>query len=73
MHINLAHWRMEKGLSQLELSKRIGCARSYISEIENGLHDNIGAVLICRLCKELKCSPNDLIICEEGKHDTETL
>lgn len=63
--INLKHWREMRGISQLQLSKLSGVNRSHINQIEQGLYTNIGSETICKLCHVLKCTPNDLIRCEE--------
>lgn len=71
MKIKLEQIRKQRKMSQLQLSKKTGIARSYISEIENGIYKNVGAEIICKLAKALNCTPNDLIDCggeENGKH-----
>ncbi|MCM8710505.1 helix-turn-helix domain-containing protein [Clostridium sp. SYSU_GA19001] len=60
MPLDLTRLRKKKKLSQLQLSKRAGMSRSYISELESGKYDP--SKTICRLCKVLECEPNELII-----------
>lgn len=61
MSLRLKEMRMNRGMSQLQLSKKSGISRSYISEIEHGIYDP--SKVICKLCKALDCTPNDLIDC----------
>lgn len=58
---NLKEIRINKGLSQEELSKMSGIGRSTISEIENDRHSNTTIYVLCSLCKVLEITPNDLI------------
>jgi transcriptional regulator with XRE-family HTH domain len=58
--LRLLQLRRKKKLSQVQLSKRAGVSRSYISEIEKGVYDPTTKI-ICRLCRALNCTPNDMI------------
>lgn len=52
--------RKSRGWTQLELSEKSGVSRSFISELERDSH--IATVdTLCKLCKGLKVTPNDLI------------
>ena len=53
--------RVLNNYSNLEFSKISGLSRSYISELEKGVYENIGINIICKLCKALKVTPNELI------------
>lgn len=64
LKIKLREKRIESGLSKTELAKASRVALSYISEMENGKYKNPSTDTICRLCKALNCSPNDLIDCD---------
>ena len=55
--------REELGLTQGQLSIKSGVSKSYISEIESGKYDPTVSI-VCKLCKALKCTPNDLIDCQ---------
>lgn len=66
--LNLTKLRRKKKLSQLQLSKRAGVSRSYISGIEAGKYDPTTNI-VCKLCKALGCTPNDLIKCEVDEND----
>lgn len=63
MKIRLKELRNKKGWTQEKLADVSGVGRSYISEIEVGKY-NPTADIICKLCKALDCTPNDLINCE---------
>lgn len=52
-------------MSQLQLSKRAGFARSYISELEAGKYDP--SKTIVKLCIALECEPNELITGWKGE------
>lgn len=45
--------RLEEGLSQEELAKRVGISRNYLSEIERGLATNLSWQVMERLTTEL--------------------
>lgn len=53
--------RRVKRISLKRLSKECGVSRSYISEIESGKHNNPGVLIVCKLCKALNTTPNELI------------
>lgn len=53
--------RIEKGLSISKLSYKSNIARGYLSELENGKYNNPSLQVICKLCKSLKVTPNELI------------
>ena len=63
--LNLKSIRKLKKLSQLQLSKRSGITRSYICELENDVYINPGLDVVCKLCRTLHVTPNDLI-CEKN-------
>lgn len=52
--------RKNKNITQKELSELTGISQSFISEMEKGKYE-CNVALLCKLCKALKCSPNDLI------------
>lgn len=57
---NVKKFRTSKGWTQLELSKKSGVSRSYISEIESDGYE-MSVLILCSLCKALNVTPNDLI------------
>lgn len=54
--------RKKKRLSISQLSYKSGIARGYITELEEGKYQNPGLQVICKLCKSLNVSPNELIL-----------
>lgn len=63
MVVNLSNklkmMRKQKGLTQLELAKKIGVSESYICQIENG--KMISIKKLDKLAKTLRCEPKDLL------------
>jgi transcriptional regulator with XRE-family HTH domain len=57
---NLRYFRNKKELTQLQLSERIGCHRSYISRIENA-KINIYVHTLVEIAKALGVRPKDLV------------
>jgi putative transcriptional regulator len=53
--------RIQKKWSVVQLSKKSGVARGYLCELESGKYKNPGGEIICKLCKALGTTPNDLI------------
>ncbi|MBL7131391.1 MAG: helix-turn-helix transcriptional regulator [Candidatus Omnitrophica bacterium] len=51
--------RKQKGLTQLELAKKIGVSESYICQIENG--KMISIKKLDKLAKALGCEAKDLL------------
>lgn len=54
-------YRKMRNLSISKLSYKSGVARGYITELEYGKYRNPGVKVVCRLCKALNVTPNDLI------------
>lgn len=52
--------RIAKGMSAAMVSKLSGVSKSSISEMENDKHDAT-VITVCKLCKALKVTPNELI------------
>lgn len=65
MKILLAETRIKSGLSQIELSRKSGVARSYISEMESGKYNNPRVLVLYKLSKVLNCKIDDLLSGEE--------
>ncbi|MBL4933024.1 helix-turn-helix transcriptional regulator [Clostridium paridis] len=61
MILKTKEYRKINKLSISQLSYKSKVARSYISELEEGKYDNPGIQVVCKLCKALKITPNDLI------------
>lgn len=64
MKIKLEQIRKQRKMTKRQLSKRAGVSIGYLSELEQGKYNNPSAEVICKLCKALRCTPNDLIDCE---------
>lgn len=58
---NIKRLRVSNNYSNLEFSKLSGLSRSYISELEKGVYENISINVLCKLCKSLNVTPNELI------------
>jgi transcriptional regulator with XRE-family HTH domain len=67
MKLRLKEVREKKNWSQMQLEMKSGVSRNFISEIEN--EKFIPTIkVICKLCRALDCTPNDLIDCgDEGR------
>lgn len=61
--ILLKEIRRQRGISQMELSRRADVSHSYISELENNLKSPT-IDIICQLAKALECEPEDLYKCD---------
>ncbi len=55
----LKEHRLQKGLTQLELAKKIGVSESYICQIENG--KIVSLKKLDKLAHVLGCEPKDLL------------
>ncbi len=59
MNDKMKEKRLERGLSQAELAKRIGVSRQTVNMIESGEYNP--TINLCRrLCAELGCTLNDI-------------
>lgn len=65
----LKELRKQKKVSIRQLSIKTGIARGYLSELERDVHDNPTIDVVCKLCKVLGCTPNDLIHCDDIKEE----
>ncbi|GIM29864.1 hypothetical protein CPJCM30710_25300 [Clostridium polyendosporum] len=70
---NLKKYRTEKKLSKKHLGKLSGVPRPYISQMESGIYKNPSLIVICKLCKTLGITPNDLIPKECYSRDAEKI
>lgn len=57
----LKDWRIEKKLSQTDLSKKSGVSQSQISSIESGLKENPGIITMKKLADALEITVEDLL------------
>lgn len=58
---SLLYYMELKNLSSYGLSRISGVEKGYISELKDGIKDNPSIRIICKLCKALEISPNELI------------
>lgn len=58
---NLKHIMEEKNISSYELSNLCLITKGYISKLTNHKGKNPTLSIICKLCKALNVTPNDLI------------
>lgn len=54
-------YRKMRSLSISKLSYKSKVSRGYITELEEGKYENPGLQTICKFCKALKVTPNELI------------
>lgn len=58
--------RVEKlGISRYELARRVGVTYPTITSIYNGESTSIKLSILEALCRELYCTPNDILIPED--------
>lgn len=62
----IAELRKAKRLSQRELARRTGMTQQYISQLETGLIENVGAAAVIQLAAELGTSTDYLLLGREG-------
>ena len=61
MKINIKYIMDKKNISRYELAKRIGVTYPTITSLYNGTSTSIKFDILESLCKELECTPNDII------------
>lgn len=62
MRLNIKPIMDETGISRYELAKRIGVTYPTITSIYNGSSTSIKLEILESICKELNCTPNDIIV-----------
>lgn len=61
MSNNIKHLREKKGISQAELSRRLGFSRSYMNRLEKSIaQPNVATAL--RIAQILDCSLDDIFL-----------
>lgn len=64
--------KVEKlGISRYELAKRVGVTYPTITTIYNGESTSIKLSILEALCRELYCTPNDILIFEDNESGTD--
>ena len=67
MYINIKNQLDKKGISRYELAKRIGVTYPTITNLYNGKSTAIKLEILENLCKELDCTPNDIMYINDVK------
>nr|WP_024835475.1 helix-turn-helix transcriptional regulator [Clostridium sp. 12(A)] len=62
MRLHIKEKLAEKGMTRYELAKRIGVTYPTITAIYNGDSTSIKLETLEALCKELECTPNEIIV-----------
>ena len=71
MKISIENKLKEKGMSRYELANRIGVTYPTIDKIYKQKSESIKFDILESICKELDCTPSDiLIIDDKNKSDT---
>lgn len=65
MKINIKEKLENKGMSRYELAKRIGVSYPTIDNIYKGSSTSIKFEILEAICKELNCSPIDILISDD--------
>lgn len=60
MRYRIKEYRLKKGLTQNELSEKVGCSRQYINELENSEVRNISSHLLIKLSEVLEVKAEQL-------------
>jgi transcriptional regulator with XRE-family HTH domain len=59
--MNLKALRTARGLTQVELSKKMKMKQAYIAQLESGVEDNPTLATLRRLAKALKVTVGELV------------
>lgn len=59
--LHTEQYRKMRNISVNQLSYKSKVAKGYLTELEEGKYKNPGLQIICKLCKALKVTPNELI------------
>ncbi len=65
MRLNIKDKLAEKKMTRYELAKRIGITYPTVTAIYNGDSTTIKLEILEALCKELECTPNDIIVSDD--------
>lgn len=67
MKINIQQKLKENNMSRYELAKRIGVTYPTIDNIYKGISTSIKFEILESICKELNCSPVDILVSDDPK------
>ncbi len=59
--LRLREWREKRGLTQVELARKVGVRQATISRLETEESRRIELDVLDRLLRVLRCKPNDLL------------
>lgn len=62
---NIRHLREKTGISQAELSRKLGFSRSYMNKLEKS-DKNLNVATALRIAKILNCSLDDIFFDKDG-------
>lgn len=65
MKLDIKNQVEKLGISRYELAKRIGVTYPTITSIYNGESTSIKLNILDALCRELYCTPNDILVQKE--------
>ena len=65
MQINIKQKLKESGMTRYELAKRIGVTYPTIDNIYKGTSTSIKFEILEAICKELNCSPIDILVSDD--------
>lgn len=65
MRLNIKDKLDKKGMSRYELGNRIGVTYNTITAIYKGESTSIKLEILESICRELECTPNDIIVSED--------
>ena len=67
MQIDIKQKLKESGMTRYELAKRIGVTYPTIDNIYKGTSTSIKFEILEAICKELNCSPIDILVSDDPK------
>lgn len=67
MQIIIKEQLEKQNISRYELAKRIGVTYPTITNLYNGKTTSIKLEILENLCKELNCTPNDIIVSDDSQ------
>ena len=65
MQLNIKDKLEQRGITKYDLAKRIGVTYQTISNIYFGKSLSIKLEILDAICRELECTPNDIIITDD--------
>jgi len=69
MKLYIREYRIKANMSIANLSAEAGVAKGYISDLENGIKQNVGIDVLCRIAKAVGTDVKNLFDCEGSEQD----